>query len=75
MNLKGLNNLFFVQVFSLMGAIFIVSSSLLAEVNLDAAYKREYIFLNSQKKTLVEQKKALDERYEKALRQAQGRIG
>ena len=39
-------------------------------MDLDAAYKREYIFLTSQKKTLMKQEAALEKNYKQAIKKA-----
>ena len=41
-----------------------------SNMDLDAAYKREYIFLSSQKKALIEQNELLSQNYQKAIRKA-----
>lgn len=57
-----------VLIFILVAVAFIADSY--SNVDLDAAYKREYIFLTSQIKELKKQKHLLEKRYEKSLKKA-----
>ena len=53
---------------------FIGVNDLLSNIELDAAYKREYIFLISQKKSLLKQKQTLLTNYQKALGKAKNEL-